>query len=169
MKISLFNFFSPGGWFFQRFFLGISFGNIFGGNSKTSSSTNYSDSSQNANAEGQSAVATGGGTAVGAGAMLNTGTINQDVSADVLKQCAGFGDIMAGLANSLSLSSAGTANAALEQSKSIIENNAALSGRSMDTALAFADQAKVTGVNYIPWLAAAAGAVVLGLVFLKGK
>jgi hypothetical protein len=152
----------------------------FGFESKSTSTTNYSDSSKNANAEGGSIVALDGSSVVSAGdnsLIMGEGAIyKEDITGSILDRFLAGQDIQAALTNSLALNavSGATQNAdnITKASQEIVANNAALAGRSMDTALAFAENAKPASATFadaIPILAVAAAIAVIGYALVRKK
>jgi hypothetical protein len=118
---------------------------LFGSN-KSSSTSNYTDNSRNINAEGEaisamdSMVAKDGGVVFGAGT-----TINNDLSGDVVARALSSIDAASILQSEIAMAginrSAATADAVVAGANAMVENNAKLAGQSMDTALAFTQQA----------------------------
>jgi hypothetical protein len=154
--------------------MGISFGNILGGGTKTSSSTNYSDSSRNLNAETGAILNSEGG-------LVNTGIggdyiLNYDLGADVALSGLALADNTAqgayALAAGINATAGGAMADAFANANAMVENNARLAGQSMDTALAFASNAKPVAATFtdaIPFLAAAAAIAAIGYGLLRKK
>ncbi|OAM87578.1 LPXTG cell wall anchor domain-containing protein [Termitidicoccus mucosus] len=147
---------------------------LFGSN-KSSSSSNYSDNSRNANAEGEgisamdSMVAKDGGVVFGAGT-----TINNDLSADVVARALSSIDAASILQSEIALNginrASATADAVVAGANAMVENNAKLAGQSMDTALAFTQQAAGSltsaGTNRTYAIAGMIAVMVIGFAFL---
>jgi hypothetical protein len=139
---------------------------MFSSKSNSSSTTSMTDNSRNL-------VAETGGILASEGGFVNQGVagdyiLNYDMGADVagksLDIAGMLGEAMAWLAGTTVTESNATTKAAFDNANAMVENNARLAGQSMDTALAFAQNAKPTAATYAEMTPYIAGALALGLI-----
>ncbi|OAM89867.1 RUS1 family protein [Termitidicoccus mucosus] len=139
---------------------------MFSSKSSSSSTTNYNDSSRNLSAETGALLASEGSyvnTGVGGDYVLNY-DLGADVAGKSLDLAALIGNAMKALASDAVTNSNQTSQQAFAKANEMVENNAKLAGQSMDTALAFASNAKPVGatiIDTIPFIAFAAAAALV--------
>jgi hypothetical protein len=151
---------------------------LFDSKSSSSSTTNYNDNSTTVNAEtggtayNDALVANGHGNVVGAG-----GSYVESLDADVVARALSSIDASSILQSELAMNSvnraASTTDAVVSGANAMVENNAKLAGQSMDTALAFAQQAAASltpaGTQRIYAIAGMIAAVAIALAFFSRR
>jgi len=160
------------------------FGDLFSSKSSSSQTTNYNDSSTTLNAEGQGISQQGDGAAARDSSIALAGgssiTINSSLDGDVFTKAAdaltAANALNAGLAgqsiSAMQATGQQSVDATLKAAASFVDNNAKLAGQSMDTALAFANNAKPAAATFtdaIPIVAIAAAIAIIGYAMVRKK